>query len=327
MEKEALRIVFMGTPEFAVPSLAAIVEGGYQVAGVITAPDRRSGRGRKMQPSPVKQYAQEIGLEVLQPEKLKEPLFLNQFKALRPDLAVVVAFRMLPQAVWSVPQKGTFNLHASLLPQYRGAAPINHAIINGEKESGLTTFFIDDKIDTGQVIDQVRMPIGDNESFGEVHDRMMVKGAGLTVETIEMIRKDRVILRNQSNMMAESIALKTAPKLTKEFCQVNWQKSLDEIHNFIRGLSPYPGAYTYLFDGTSKPQYLKILKASKEVTTHSYKEGTLVSDGRSYLKVAVKGGYVHLSILQLSGKRSMEIVDFLNGFSAREGMYLGFNKG
>ncbi len=323
MNKEDIRVVFMGTPNFAVPSLRQIVESGYRVSGVVTAPDRKAGRGRKLKPSPVKEFALEHGLTALQPEKLREESFLNELKNLKPDIFIVVAFRMLPEAVWSMPALGTFNLHASLLPEYRGAAPINHAIINGEKESGLTTFFIDQEIDTGKIIARRSLSIEEEESFGELHDRMMSEGADLVIETLELIRKNDIQPTDQTNLIKDPSSLKKAPKITKEFCRIDWTRKPGELHNFIRGLSPYPGAFTYLNYPGQEPEYFKILQSGKEEAGHQIPPGVIISDNKSFLKVAVPGGYIHVNELQQSGKRPMGIIDFLNGSQLIEGMKFG----
>lgn len=323
MKKEDFRIVFMGTPAFAVPSLRALIQEGYSVPAVVTAPDRQAGRGRKWQASPVKEFALEHQLMILQPEKLRDPSFIDELRSIQPQLIVVVAFRMLPEQVWSIPELGTFNLHASLLPQYRGAAPINHAIINGEKESGLTTFFIDHEIDTGRIIAHTKMKIGEDEIFGDVHDRMMDAGAALVLETAEMIREGRASTTKQEDLALHAGELKKAPKLTKNFCRIDWSKQPGEVHNFIRGLSPYPAAYTHLVDDEGEGDYFKIFRCGKETRDHRLEPGVLLSDGRSYLKVAVSGGFISLNELQQAGKRAMSVEDFLNGFRFETGMKFG----
>lgn len=300
-----LRIVFMGTPEFSVPSLNILVENGYNIAGVVTATDKTGGRGGKqIIESAVKKYARPKGLRILQPPSLKNPAFLEELQSLRADLQVVVAFRMLPEAVWSMPRLGTFNLHGSLLPRYRGAAPINWAIINGEKKTGVTTFFIHHEIDTGDVLFQEEMPIGENETAGEVHDRMMTLGAGLVLKTVRAIEKGNYELKRQD----ESLASK-APKLYHETCEIDFSQPVEQVHNFIRGLSPYPAAWTTL-DG----QELKILRTVKEIAPHSHPAGKFVTDGRSFLKIAVQDGFIVVDELQLQGRRRMRTVDFLNGY-------------
>lgn len=311
-----LRIVFMGTPEFAVGTLKKILEAGLDVVGVITAPDRPAGRGRKVQESAVKQFAVQHQLKVLQPTNLKDEEFLTELKALNANLQVVVAFRMLPKAVWQMPELGTFNLHASLLPQYRGAAPINWAIINGETETGVTTFFIDEKIDTGNIILQEKEPITPQDNAGTLHDRLMETGASLVVKTCQQIAEGTVVLKKQD----ESIPLKSAPKIHKETCEIDWNKTMNGIHNLVRGLSPYPGAWSTLYNG-DKEEQIKIFATQPESETHDYNVGKLVMDKKS-LKVAVKEGYIQLLELQLPGKRRMKVTEVLNGLKLEEDAHL-----
>ncbi|HYC29206.1 MAG TPA: methionyl-tRNA formyltransferase [Chitinophagaceae bacterium] len=300
-----LRIVFMGTPEFAVAPLDALVKSGFNIVGVITAPDKPAGRGMQLQQSAVKKYAVEHGLNVLQPEKLKNPQFLDELKALNADLQVVVAFRMLPEAVWNMPPLGTINLHASLLPQYRGAAPINWAVINGEKETGLTTFKLQHEIDTGNILLQERLSIGDDETAGELHDRMKEVGAALVVRTVEGLAAGNL----QGTPQANDASLKAAPKIFTETSRIDWTKPVDDIFNLIRGLSPYPAAFTYLDD-----KLLKIYKASKEHAAPSVATGAHESDGRTYLKFAAADGYISVKEIQLEGRKRMSISDFLRGY-------------
>ncbi|WP_276166510.1 methionyl-tRNA formyltransferase [Zobellia alginiliquefaciens] len=307
-----LRIVFMGTPEFATTILAKLVENNYNVVGVITAPDRPAGRGRSLQQSHVKKYALEKGLKILQPTNLKNEDFLAKLKSLNANLQVVVAFRMLPKAVWAMPEYGTFNLHASLLPDYRGAAPINWAIINGEKETGVTTFFIDDKIDTGEIILQDRTSINEDMSAGELHDNLMVMGADLVLKTAEAIGKGPVTTVAQPT----SKELKEAFKIHKDTCKINWNASINDIYNHIRGLSPYPGAWTTLVNGDEK-LFIKIFETSKENTDHELQVGD-IEVSKKELKVAVNGGYIHLLEIQLPGKRRMKIQDVLNGLNLQK---------
>lgn len=303
-----LRIVFMGTPDFAVHSLKKIVEAGYEVAGVITAPDKPAGRGRKLQESAVKKYALSQGLHILQPTNLKSEEFLQELKALKANLQVVVAFRMLPEAVWKMPEFGTFNLHASLLPQYRGAAPINWAVINGETESGVSTFFIDEKIDTGEMILQENVAIDPEENAGSLHDKLMTTGADLVLKTLEAIEKGTVITRSQK----EAGNLKPAHKLTRENTRIDWKQSIDTIHNFIRGLSPFPTAWTLLKNGNDEVM-LKVYAAKKELDDHSHETGKVLQEDKK-VKVAVTGGYIILKEIQLPGKRKMQVKDLLNGY-------------
>jgi len=317
MKKEQVRIVFMGTPAFAVPALDALLAAGYPIAGVVTAPDKMSGRGRKIKFSPVKGYALSRGLVLLQPEKLKDPLFIEQLRSLKADLQVVVAFRMLPEVVWNMPPMGTFNLHASLLPQYRGAAPINHVLIQGETVTGLTTFFLDKDIDTGRIINQVKLTIDPHEDFGHLHDRMMAEGAKLVVKTVDELIHKKVKPIPQNKLIAEQKILKPAPKLHKEDCHINWHDYVDRIFNFIRGLSPYPGAFCFLKLRNGEKLMLKIFRAEKELCLHHEPAGTFQSDGNRYLKVSAGDGYIHLMELQLQGKKRMNVGDFLNGFDLK----------
>ena len=289
----SLRIVFMGTPEFAVPALDILVQNDYDVVGVVTATDKYGGRGGKqLIESAVKKYAVAHDIPVLQPEKRRDPAFLEALQKLEADLFVVVAFRMLPEVVWAMPPKGTFNLHGYLLPKYRGAAPINWAIINGERETGVTTFFIQQEIDTGDVILQAKMPIGENETAGEVHDQMMLLGAETVLKTVRLIEQGDVKLQRQDDAQATK-----APKIFHETCEIDFNQSTERVHNFIRGLSPYPAAWTTL-DG----QQLKIFRTTTEITPHNNKPGTFLSDNKKMLKIATADGYVHVHELQLQGR-------------------------
>lgn len=316
MDKKDLRIVYMGTPDFAVESLRRLVEGGYNIVGVITMPDKPMGRhGSVLQASPVKQYAVSQGLKVLQPEKLKDEAFVNELRALQADLQIVVAFRMLPEVVWNMPRLGTFNLHASLLPQYRGAAPINWAVINGDTETGITTFFLQHEIDTGAIIQQVRVPIADTDNVEVVHDKLMVLGGDLVIETVEAILAGTVKAIPQETLFQSDADLRPAPKIFKETCRIDWSKGVKRVYDFIRGLSPYPAAWTELSVG-DKVLELKIFAASKEFCTHQQTVGTVLTDHKSYMKVALEDGYLNILTLQLSGKKRMEVTDFLRGFRA-----------
>ena len=308
--EQGLRIVFMGTPEFAVASLNAIVEAGFNVVGVITAPDKPAGRGMKLTESAIKKYAVEKGLHTLQPEKLKNPEFLAELKALNADLQIVVAFRMLPEVVWNMPRLGTINLHGSLLPQYRGAAPINWAIINGEKETGVTTFKLKHEIDTGNILLQEKIMIGENDTAGELHDLMKEIGANLLVTTIKGI-EDGSLQETDQTVAIEQVEgkLKHAPKLFTETCTIDWNKSTYDIHNLVRGLSPYPGAITKL-----QGKILKIYKSSKELIKPNHAAGEYDSDGKTYLKFACLDGYIHATEIQLEGKKRIGIEDFLRGY-------------
>ena len=321
-EHRSLRIVFMGTPEFAVASLDALVKAKCNIVSVITAPDKPAGRGMKMTESPVKKYAIRRHIKVLQPEKLKNLQFLEELRSLNADLQIVVAFRMLPESVWNMPPLGTINLHGSLLPQYRGAAPINWAVINGEKETGVTTFKLKHEIDTGDILMQESFPIDENETAGEVHDKMKEIGARVLAETVKGIadgtlqeRPQPTVLSQQPEnsdsrlLTSDSSQLKHAPKIFTETCNIDWRKSIDEIHNLIRGLSPFPCAFTELGDKT-----IKIFRSEKELSLPTSKTGRWESDGKTYLKFAAKDGYILLKDVQLEGKKRMLIEDFLRGY-------------
>lgn len=293
----------MGTPEFAVPSLEILLDNGYDIPAVITAPDKPGGR-HGMQVSAVKKCALERGLRVLQPEKLKNSAFLEELKALKADLQVVVAFRMLPEAVWNMPPLGTMNLHGSLLPKYRGAAPINWAVINGDKETGLTTFLLKHEIDTGDLLFQERLPIGENETAGELHDRMMLVGAALVLKSVQALERGDAKPLPQADVEATH-----APKIFTETCRIDFAKPTEQVHNFIRGLSPYPGAWTEL-DGKT----LKILRTEKEHSAQQEAPGNIFSDGKNFLKISTLDGYVRVLELQMEGKRRMNVREFLNGY-------------
>ena len=317
MKKENLRIVYMGTPDFAVESLRRLVEGGYQVVGVVTMPDKPMGRhGSVLQPSPVKQYAVSQGLKVLQPANLKDEAFVEELRALQADLQIVVAFRMLPEVVWNMPPMGTFNLHASLLPQYRGAAPINWAIINGDQETGITTFFLKHEIDTGEIIQQVRIPIAETDDAESVHDRLMELGGSLVVETVEAILSGSVKPMPQEELISTGEALRPAPKIFKDTCRIDWTKGVKQVYDFVRGLSPYPAAWTELIGEDGRVQVMKIYQTEKEFAAHDLSIGTLCTDGKRWMKVAVADGYIQLRSVQLAGKKRMSVEDFLRGFKA-----------
>lgn len=326
MKKEELRIVYMGTPDFAVESLRALVEGGYNVVGVVTMPDKPMGRhGSVLQPSPVKKYALEKGLTVLQPEKLKDETFLDELRALKADLQIVVAFRMLPEVVWNMPPMGTFNLHASLLPQYRGAAPINWAVINGETETGITTFFLKHEIDTGKIIQQVRVPIHETDNVEDVHDRLMLLGGQLVTETVDNILAGTIQPIDQSELVGADVELKPAPKIFHETCQINWNQPMKKVYDFIRGLSPYPAAWSEFEDAKGKKQSVKFFSTSmvERVFTASElmpKPGEMLTDGKTYLHVMCQNGLLSINELQMAGKKRMPIADFLRGFEMKERM-------
>lgn len=303
-----LRIIFMGTPDFATGILEAILEKGHQVVGVVTAPDKPAGRGRKLSVSSVKQYALSKELKILQPTNLKDKMFLEELKAFDANLYVVVAFRMLPKEVWQIPTLGTFNLHASLLPNYRGAAPINWAIINGETKTGVTTFFIDEKIDTGAMILSDEVFIEPDDNAGSLHDKLMQVGKQTVLKTLELIKHGQVKAEAQS----ESAVIKSAHKLNKENTRIDWTKSIDQIHDLIRGLSPYPSAWTLLRD-KSEQWNVKIYESAKELAEHNYTLGTLLVTKKE-IKIAVTDGFIHINSLQFPGKKRMKVSEFLNGF-------------
>ena len=314
MEKKELRIVYMGTPDFAVESLRALVEGGYNVVGVITMPDKPIGRhGSVLQASPVKKYALSQNLPVLQPEKLKDETFLDELRALKADLQIVVAFRMLPEVVWDMPRFGTFNLHATLLPQYRGAAPINWAVINGDTETGVTTFFLTHEIDTGKIIRQKHLPIADTDNVGTVHDALMAIGAGLVTETVDLLLAGKVDAIPQEEFIKDVIELRPAPKIFKDTCRIDWNQPSKRIYDFIRGLSPYPAAWTELVASDGSRQALKVYQAEKRLASHNQAIGVILTDTKSYIDIAVEDGYIRLLDLQLAGKKRMGVKDFLNG--------------
>lgn len=308
-----MRLVYFGTPEFAASQLEAILKAGYEVAAVVTMPDKPAGRGKKIQFSDVKKTALEHQLPLLQPEKLKDPEFLKALESYHADLFIVVAFRMLPEVVWKMPPLGTFNLHASLLPQYRGAAPINHAIINGETETGLTTFFLNEEIDKGKVIMRESVAIRPDETAGELHDELMLLGNKLVVETIKKIENNDIQPVTQEELAAGAV-LKDAPKIFKDFCYIRWNQSCKTVYDHIRGLSPYPAAHTCLKSSERETVDLKVYKTEIELTQPSEQPGTVVTDNKNYLKIAVNDGFIHLTMLQQAGKKSMSISEFLRGF-------------
>ncbi len=306
MNVKDCRIVFMGTPAFAVASLDALVNAGFNIVGVVTAPDKPAGRGMQITESAVKKYAVAINLNILQPEKLKNEQFLTELKALQADLQIVVAFRMLPEVVWNMPPMGTINVHGSLLPQYRGAAPINWAVINGEKETGVTTFKLLHAIDTGNILLQAKMPIGEDETVGEIHDKMMVLGANTLVETVLGLLDGSISEKPQP---IEDKTLKHAPKIFTETCCIQFTDTANNIYNLIRGLSPYPAAFTYL-----QEKKLKIYTCKKEIVSHSHACGEYFTDQKSYLKFSCADGFIHVIDIQLEGKKRMLIEDFLRGY-------------
>lgn len=310
MNTPDLKIIFMGTPDFAVASLDALLKAGCHIVGVVTAPDKPAGRGMKLTESAIKKYAVEKGLYILQPEKLKHPLFIEELRSLKADLQIVVAFRMLPEIVWNMPPMGTVNLHGSLLPQYRGAAPIHWAVMNGETETGVTTFKLKHEIDTGDILLQRKFPIGEDETTGEVHDRMKLIGAQLLVETVKGLAAGNLQKIDQSAVGSNpSVNLHHAPKISTETCRINWNNPVNRVHNLIRGLSPFPGALTVL-DG----KILKVYRSKKEKVSHSYPPGKILSDGKTFIRFTCTNGYIHILDLQLEGKKRMLTEDFLRGY-------------
>lgn len=313
MNSKELRIVFMGTPDFAVASLDALIRNGYNVVGVVTAPDKPAGRGQKMQQSAVKIYATENHLRVLQPEKLKDETFLSELKSLNPELQVIVAFRMLPEAVWKLPVLGTFNLHGSLLPRYRGAAPLNRAIMNGDSESGVTTFLLKQEIDTGNILFWEKVPVSPDMTVGELHDQLMVIGAGLVLKTVDALAEGSVVPVSQEKLEIDPARLH-APKIFKEDCRIDWSLETGVIHNKVRGLSPYPTAWTELTAESKDNISLKIFRTKPEYCQHSHGPGTILSDQKKWMKIASSTGYLWITDLQLAGKKRMGIEEFLRGF-------------
>lgn len=319
---ENIRIVYLGTPDFAVEPLRRLIEKqkdcascGYEIVGVVTMPDKMiNKRGNQLLMSPVKQYAVSQGLPVLQPESLKDEAFQSELRAMRADLQIVVAFRMLPESVWNMPRLGTFNLHASLLPQYRGAAPINWAIINGDKETGVTTFFLKHEIDTGDVIYRDVIAIDEKDNAGTLHDKLMLQGGETVLRTVEAIVNGDVKSVAQDTMFADVQELRPAPKIFRDTCRIDWSKDVCGIYDFVRGMSPYPAAWFELTENDNRLVAVKVYDVEKEFSEHHFEHGTLLTDNKSYAKVAVKGGYVSLLEVQLAGKKRMPIADLLRGF-------------
>ncbi len=314
MSVNDFRVVFMGTPEFAVASLRALLEARVNIAGVVTAPDKPQGRGLLNKESDVKSFAVLRNIPVLVPEKLRDEIFINDLRNLKADLNVVVAFRMLPEVIWSMPPDGTINLHASLLPDYRGAAPINWAIINGETKTGVTTFLIDKDIDTGKIIFSEKVDILPGDNAGTLHDKLMIAGADLLVKTVIAIKNRNFKLTEQTvNLSGKS--LKYAPKIVKETCRINWDNDINKIHDFIRGLSPYPAAWTVFTKADGQQKFsIKIFETQKEFAGHALTHGNIITDEKKYLKIAVRGGYLHLKNVQVEGRKRLDIEEFLRGF-------------
>lgn len=311
MTGKDLRIVFMGTPEFAVASLRRLVEEGYNIVAVVTTPDKPAGRGQKLHESDVKVAARELGLPILQPERLRDEAFVEAMRALEPDLGIVIAFRMLPEVIWAMPRLGTFNLHASLLPEYRGAAPINWAVINGERETGITTFLLNHEIDKGAIIGQKREPITEDDTVGTMYDKLMRSGCDLVVETVERVAAGNYEAREQ--MHIDEATLKPAPKIFKDDCRIDWSWEGRRIVNFVRGLSPYPAAWTPMYIDGEERGSAKIFRVTFSASEHKRTAGTVESDGKSSLRVACQDGWVEIHELQVAGKRRMAVRDLLLG--------------
>ncbi len=317
MEKKSLKVVYMGTPEFAVAPLDEIRKSQHKIVGVVTVPDKPAGRGQKLAESAVKKYAVEHDLPLFQPEKMKDPEFITQLQNLSPDVIVVVAFRLLPKEIWAMPAIGTFNLHASLLPQYRGASPINFAIINGDQESGVTTFFIDDKIDTGEILLQAKTKITETDDAGSLHDKLQEIGKELVIKTLAGLAEGT--LKPKKQVLAEGVEYKYAPKIFKEDCLIDWNKPLEQTHNLIRGLSPYPVAFTHLIvNGQSR--ILKIYKGHYKQEKHILSIGTVIVEGKKTLKIAAQDGFYFPKTVQPEGKKKMEITDFINGLTEKHNL-------
>jgi len=316
--KKKLRIVFLGTPDFAVASLEALLKNAYNIVAVITATDKKAGRGRKIHYSDVKNFAIDNNLKLLQPNNLKDKDFLKQLSLLNANLQVVVAFRMLPEVVWQMPEFGTINLHGSILPQYRGAAPINHAIINGEKETGVTTFFLNKTIDTGKIIMSEKTKIEKNDNFESLHDKLKIIGSRLIVKTVKLIEDGKVNVTEQSKLLSDSNELKSASKIDKEFCRIKWNNTSERNYNFIRGLSPYPAAFSFLSLPDNKKIQIKIFAAKEEKSNIKLIPGIIYTDNNNYLKISCTNGYLNILELQLAGKKRMDIVSFLRGFQIPE---------
>jgi methionyl-tRNA formyltransferase len=311
-----MKIVFMGTPDFAVPCLDILVKNGFEIAGVVTVPDKAAGRGQQLQQSAVKKYALEHKLRILQPEKLKDENFISELRSLGADLQIVVAFRMLPEAVWNMPSMGTYNLHASLLPKYRGAAPINRAVMNGEKESGVTTFKLQHEIDTGNILMRERVKIEDDTTAGELHDKLMQVGSELILKTARQIQESFLTGKTLEFSEQDDSEATHAPKIFREDCRIDWNKTIDKVYNHVRGLSPYPGAFTELRQDDTN-LVLKIFAGEKEKNDNRETNGSLLTDNKTFLKIKCDGGYLIITDLQLQGKKRMNVADFLRGFSIK----------
>jgi len=314
MAESKLKIIFLGTPEFAVPSLEILLDNNYEIAGVVTVPDQPSGRGLQLTPSAVKKAALKHNLKIFQPEKLKDENFLNELKNAGADLFIVVAFRMMPEKLWQMPRLGTFNLHASLLPQYRGAAPINRAIMNGETETGVTTFFLKHEVDTGNILFRDGVIIEENETAGELHDKLKTIGAALVLKTVKAIESKSFKKIPQSELIKEKEQLRTAPKIFKEDCKINWNQKIEYIHNHIRGLSPYPSAFTAIVSPDGQTYPVKIFKSEKEFSSSITLPGKIETDGKTFLNIAGTNGFIKILEIQLQGKKKLLTEEFLRGF-------------
>jgi len=307
----------MGTPDFAVATLGSLLMNGFNVVGVVTSPDRPAGRGRKINKSPVKEFAEFSQLPIMQPQNLKDPEFVESLKNLQPDIIIVVAFRMLPEVIWRIPALGTFNLHASLLPHYRGSAPINHAIINGETMTGVTTFFIDDKIDTGNILMREEVHIFPFENAGDIHDRLMKHGARLVIRTLEGLSDNKITPQPQSQFIKSGEVLKLAPKIYPNDCIINWNNDPVKIHNFIRGLAPSPCARSFLRNDSAEYSF-KIYESQPEIIKHNITPGEIISDGKHFIRIACRDGFISVVSLQIEGKKRMNTVEFLRGFKIKD---------
>ncbi len=321
MENHSFRIIYMGNPEFAVTPLSLLIENGFEVSAVVTNPDKPAGRGRKLRETPVKAFAVKKGLHIIQPAHLKDETFINELKSFNPDLFIVVAFRILPEIIWSIPSRGTVNLHASLLPDYRGAAPINHTIMNGETKTGVTTFFIDKHMDTGNILFKKEVSIDKTDNAGQLHDKLMVEGAELLVKTATAIRSGDYDTIEQAQLMHEKKQLHSAPKITKDDCRISWDKNSEKIYNFIRGLSPYPGAWSLMHIKEGKTVLIKIYAASYKKEDHHLRPGEIIIKNSS-IYVATIDGFIRIEKIQSAGKKILPVSEFLKGFRIQEGSYL-----
>jgi methionyl-tRNA formyltransferase len=319
-----MKIIFLGTPEFAIPSLEILLKNNYQIAGVVTAPDQPSGRRLQLTQSAIKKFAVANNLRVFQPVKLKDDIFLNDIKNLNADLQIVVAFRMMPKELWQMPRLGTFNLHASLLPQYRGAAPINRAIMNGEKETGVTTFFLKHEVDTGNILFREKVSIDENETAGELHNKLKITGAELVLKTVKAIEENNYKEISQLELIKTGEQLKTAPKIFKEDCKISWNQNIEAIHDHIRGLTPYPGAFTEIISPDHQIYSCKIFKSEKEVSSFNTAFGKIETDSKTFLKIAGTNGFIKINELQVAGKKKLSVDELLRGFKITNDWKINF---